>query len=62
MKQFFDYLAASRVELTKVSWPNRRQTIRLTLVVIIFSLVFAAILGTLDYVFSTLLQKIIIKG
>lgn len=62
MKPLFDYFTASRTELAKVSWPNRRQTMRLTIVVIIFSLVFAAILGALDYVFSTLLQKIIIKG
>ncbi len=59
MKPLFDYLAASRAELTKVSWPNRRQTIRLTLVVIVFSLVMAAILGALDLGFSTLLQKVI---
>ncbi len=62
MKALFDYLSASRVELTKVSWPTRRQTVRLTLVVIVFSAVFAALLGALDFVFSTLLQKLIVKG
>jgi preprotein translocase subunit SecE len=62
MKPLFNYLSASRAELTKVTWPNRRQTLRLTFVVIGFSLVFAAILGSLDFVFSTLIQKIVIKG
>ncbi len=62
MKPFFDYLAASRAELAKVSWPNRRQTMRLTIIVIIFALIFAAVLSVMDIGFSTLLQQVIIKG
>ncbi len=62
MKPLFDYLSASRVELTKVSWPNRRQTIRLTFVVIVFSIVVAITLGLMDMGFSWLLQNVIIKG
>ncbi len=62
MKTFFNYLAASRVELTKVTWPTRRQTARLTVIVIIFSLIFAAVLGTLDYLFALLLENIIVRG
>jgi len=57
-----DYLSASRAELLKVSWPSRRQTIRLTLLVIGFSLVMAAVLGLMDFLFSNLVQKIIVKG
>jgi preprotein translocase subunit SecE len=62
MKPLFDYLSASRAELAKVSWPNRRQTARLTVIVIIFSLVVAAILGLMDAGFGWLLQQIITKG
>ena len=62
MKSFLNYLSASRAELTKVTWPNRRQTVRLTLTVVIFSAVFAAILGTLDFVFASIIQKLVIKG
>lgn len=62
MKPLIEYFAASRAELSKVTWPNRRQTVRLTLLVILFSLVMAAILGSLDFIFSTLVQKIIVKG
>jgi preprotein translocase SecE subunit len=54
-------LTASRQELAKVTWPSRRQTIRLTFLVIAFSIVMAAILGTLDIVFSALLQHAISK-
>ncbi|MEO7618015.1 MAG: preprotein translocase subunit SecE [Candidatus Saccharibacteria bacterium] len=62
MKPLFSYLSASRHELGKVTWPNRRQTVKLTLAVIVFSFSFAALLGTLDYVFASLLQKLILKG
>ena len=61
MKPLMEYLSAARSELTKVVWPNRRQGIRLTLLVIGFSLFFAALLGALDLGFSTLLQKLILK-
>ncbi|HEY2004711.1 MAG TPA: preprotein translocase subunit SecE [Candidatus Saccharimonadia bacterium] len=62
MKPLMDYFAASRAELAKVSWPNRRQTIRLTLLVIGFSLVMALVLGFMDFIFSNLVQSIIVKG
>ena len=62
MKPLINYLSASRAELAKVTWPNRRQTFRLTITVIIFSLLFAAVLGSLDYGFSALIQKLVIKG
>lgn len=62
MKPLVNYLSASRAELGKVTWPNRKQLIKLTYTVIIFSLIFAALLGTLDYVFASLLQKLILKG
>ncbi len=62
MKSFFAYLQASRAELAKVTWPNRRQTARWTMMVIIFSFIFAFGLGAVDYVFSTIIQKVILKG
>jgi preprotein translocase subunit SecE len=39
-------------ELKKVSWPTRREAIRLTWIVIGVILVMAAVLGGLDWVFS----------
>ena len=62
MKPLIEYFAASRAELAKVTWPTRRQTTRLTMQVILFSLIMAAILGALDLVFTTIVQKIIVKG
>jgi preprotein translocase subunit SecE len=62
MKPIINYFQASRSELAKVSWPNRNQTIRLTGLVIVFSLAFAVVLGGIDFVFATILQKVILKG
>lgn len=62
MKPLINYLQASRSELAKVSWPNRIQTVRLTGLVIVFSLAFAVVLGGIDFIFATILQKVILKG
>lgn len=62
MNRFFDYIRESRAEMAKVNWPNRATTIRLTVVVIIFSAVVTALIGSLDYIFSLGLQRIILKG
>jgi preprotein translocase subunit SecE len=48
-------------ELKRVNWPTRKETVRLTTVVIVLSLVLAAMLGVFDYIFSYLLELLIIK-
>lgn len=53
------FLKDVRIELKKVSWPNRRETFRLTAVVILISVVLAAFLGLLDFGFITLLNKLL---
>ncbi len=62
MKRLLNYLSQSRIELSKVDWPSRRAGIRLTLNVVVFSIVLAIFIGILDYAFTFLLQKIILKG
>lgn len=62
MKPLINYFVAARAELAKVTWPTRRQTIKLTIQVIVFSLLFAVLLGALDYGFQFIIQKLIIKG
>jgi preprotein translocase subunit SecE len=49
------------LEIKKVNWPTRKQTIRYTLVVIGFSAAVALFLGGSDFIFSTLLRRFIIK-
>ena len=49
------------VEMKKVNWLTRNQVVRYTLIVLAVTIVTAAFLGGLDYIFSTLVQKFIIK-
>lgn len=45
-------------ELKKVSWPSKKQTIRLTLVVIIVSLIIGFYIGIIDILLAKLLAFI----
>ena len=46
------YLKSSFEELRKVTWPTKEQTVRLTIIVAVFSLIVSAIFGVLDYGFN----------
>ena len=46
------YFQETNVELRKVTWPTREATIRLTLIVLGTTAVFAAFLGALDILFQ----------
>ena len=48
------YFQETRDELRKVSWPDRDETIRLTLIVLGTTLAFAIFLGSLDFLFQRL--------
>lgn len=52
-----NFLKETRVEMKKVNWPTRRETIKYTLIVIGFSLVVAFFLGGLDLIFTFLITK-----
>jgi preprotein translocase subunit SecE len=49
-----------RIELKKVTWPTRQETIRYTLLVIGVSAGVALFLGGLDYLFQFLLGKFVL--
>ncbi len=55
-----NYLKDSRQEFAHLNWPTRKETIRLTAVVIGFSIILAVFLGFFDYVFSLALQSFIV--
>lgn len=59
MGRFTLYLKELRREFQRINWPTRSQALRMSLVVIVISLVVAAFLGLLDFVFSVALKKII---
>ena len=54
------YINESRMELKRVNWPSRSETIRLTLVVIGVSVAVGFFLGVLDLFFGYLLRAFII--
>jgi len=55
------YFYEAKEELEKVTWPNRKETINATLIVIGVSLAVALFLGGLDFGFNTLLEKLITR-
>jgi preprotein translocase SecE subunit len=56
------FVLESRQELRHVNWPTRKEGIRLTLLVIFFSIALAAYLGFFDYFFSYLVRLFVIKA
>jgi preprotein translocase subunit SecE len=58
-QKLFIYLKQVKTEVKKINWPTKQQTIRYSLVVVGISAVVAFFLGGLDFIFSTLLKKIV---
>jgi len=52
----FTFLGQVKTELYNVTWPTRKQVIRLTLIVIAISLLVGVYLGVVDYLFTRLLE------
>lgn len=59
MNKLLNYIKASIEEMKKVVWPTKKETYNYTLLVIGISLLVAAFLGALDYIFSFGLEIII---
>ncbi|TAK96582.1 preprotein translocase subunit SecE [Patescibacteria group bacterium] len=51
------FIREARVELKKVNWPTKQQTINYTAVVIGLSVAVGIFLGGLDYVFREIVLK-----
>jgi len=49
-----DFLNEVKVELTKVVWPTRDQTIRLTFIVILITVMVAFFVGGIDYILTNI--------
>lgn len=58
--QTVNFIKEARIELKKVTWPTRRQTLRYTVAVILMSLAVAAFLGGLDMLFTFLLNSFVL--
>lgn len=56
MTKVITFLKEAKSELYKVNWPTQKQIIEYTIAVLIISLVVALFLGSLDMLFSRLVE------
>ncbi|MFA6193998.1 MAG: preprotein translocase subunit SecE [Parcubacteria group bacterium] len=61
MNKITTFIKEARVELRKVNWPTREQTIKYTALVVGLSLAVAIFLGALDYLFEYIIKVFVIK-
>lgn len=61
MNKLWTFIKEARVELRKVNWPTRAQTLKFTGAVVGVSLAVAIFLGGLDYLFEYLSRVFIVK-
>ncbi len=59
-KKILTFLKEVRLEMKKINWPTRQETLRYTLIVIGVSIAVAIFLGGIDFIFTTLLNKFIL--
>jgi len=58
IKEFFKEVY---VEMKRVSWLSRKEIVKYTLIVLAFTVIFAAFLGGLDYIFTLIIKNFILK-
>ncbi len=59
VRQFKDFFEESKVEIKKVVWPGRKETIATSVAVLVFTLVAALFLGLVDAGLSWLVNVIL---
>lgn len=61
-ERIVEYFKDTRGELRKVSWPTRQQATNLTLIVLAVTVIMAIFLGSLDFIFASLVRFIVSLG
>ena len=59
MNKLVQFFQEIRVELGKVVWPSRREALKITSIVVLFSLAVSVFLGAADYGLQRLLGLIV---
>lgn len=59
-KKIITFLKEVKLEIKKVSWPSKKELFKNTLIVIGVSLAVAIFLGGLDFLFTTLLNRLVL--
>mgnify|MGYP003392926483 CR=1 FL=1 len=62
MKRLNAFISGVKAEYNQITWPTRKETLKMLLVVVGFCIAMAAFLGLADFVFITILQKYILKA
>jgi len=59
VNKVINYLKEVKLELSKVTWPKKKQVIKLTLIVFVISAIVAIYVGGLDFIFTKTLEFIV---
>ncbi|WP_029893953.1 preprotein translocase subunit SecE [Desulfohalovibrio reitneri] len=59
VRQFRDFLEKAKIELKKVTWPARKETVATSVAVLVLTFVMALFLGLADVVLSKIVQAIL---
>ncbi len=59
VKEFIEFFEESKVEIRKVVWPTRKETITTCVAVLVVSLVIALYLGIVDFALSKIVETIL---
>jgi len=59
VKEFIEFFEESKVEIKKVVWPSRKETITTCVAVLVVSLVIAIYLGIVDFAYSKIVEAIL---
>jgi preprotein translocase subunit SecE len=60
LNKIISFLKEVRLEMKKVNWPTKEETLRYTLIVVGISAAVAIFLGSLDFLFNILLKEFIL--
>jgi len=53
------FLSEVKAELLKVTWPTKDEVARLTIIVVLISVIVGAFIGALDFIFTKLIELFI---
>lgn len=59
MNKIMTFVSEVRSEIRKITWPTKDELVGTTIIVCIIVLAFAAILGSMDTLFSAVIRKLV---
>jgi preprotein translocase subunit SecE len=59
IKEFIEFFEESKVEIKKVVWPTRKETVTTCIAVLVVSVVIALYLGVVDLALSKIVEAIL---